>query len=98
MNITITSEGQRVIEEQVRSGQYQNAEQVVEDALHLLEERRRAEEDPANIERLRKLVKVGLDQLDRGECGPLDFDALRARLHAEHAERRAKRGNGNAAR
>lgn len=95
MKITLTTESQRVIEERVRSGDYQSAEQVIEEALQLLESHRREEEHPANIERLRALVKVGIEQADRGECRPIDFDELRARLHAEYAERQKNRGKGN---
>jgi len=95
MNISLTSESQRVVEERIRAGDYQNAAQVVEDALQLLESFRRAEEHPANIERLRALVKVGIDQADRGECRPIDFDEFRAQLLAEYAERQKTRGKGN---
>jgi len=95
MKITLTSDAQRVVDERVRSGQYHSAEHVVEEALHLLASRDASEDDPANIERLRALVQVGIDQADRGECKPLDFEALRKRLHAEHAQRLANRGNGN---
>ncbi len=88
MNITITSDARRVIDERIRSGQYHSAEQVVEEALQLLESRDQFEAETAeNIERLRALVKVGIDQADRGECRPLDFAATRKRLHEEYAKR-----------
>jgi len=87
MKITLTSNAQRVVDERVRSGHYNSPEQVVEEALHLLASRDASEDDPANIERLRALVQVGIDQADRGECKPWDFEATRKRLHEEHAKR-----------
>ena len=90
MNISITSQSQRVIDERVRSGQYDSAEQVVEEALQLLASRDQLE--AANVERLRHLAEEGLAEADRGECTPWDFEATRKRLHEEFAKR--QQGNG----
>ena len=61
MNVSLTPELERVVNEKVESGMYQTASEVVREALRLLKER-----DDAR-QRLRADVQPGFDQLARGE-------------------------------
>jgi antitoxin ParD1/3/4 len=61
MNVSLTPELERVVNEKVESGMYQMASEVVREALRLLKER-----DEARAH-LRADVQGGLDQVARGE-------------------------------
>ena len=61
MNVSLTPELERLVNEKVESGLYQTASEVVREALRLLKERDQAREQ------LRTDVQAGLDQLARGE-------------------------------
>ena len=61
MNVSLTPELERLVNEKVESGLYQTASEVVREALRLLKERDQAREQ------LRADVQAGFDQLARGE-------------------------------
>lgn len=65
MNVSLTPELERFIAEQVESGRYRSASEVVRAAVRLLQWQ--LEERAAKLEALRKAVEVGLAELDRGE-------------------------------
>ena len=60
MNVSLTPELEAMIRQQVDSGRYNNASEVVREALRLLEEQER-------VQHLRSLLAVGLEQAKRGE-------------------------------
>jgi antitoxin ParD1/3/4 len=60
MNVSLTPQLEAMIRKRVESGRYNNASEVVREALRLLEERER-------LEHLRSLLAVGLEQASRGE-------------------------------
>jgi antitoxin ParD1/3/4 len=60
MNVSLTPQLEAMIRQRVESGRYNNASEVVREALRLLDER-------AQLEHLRSLVLVGLEQAQRGE-------------------------------
>ena len=60
MNVSLTPQLEAMIRQRVESGRYNNASEVVREALRLLDERDR-------LEHLRSLVLVGLEQAQRGE-------------------------------
>ena len=65
MEISLTSEHKQFIQEKLKNGKYSCASEVIRDALELFEER-----DHINqiyLEKLKKEVLIGLEQLDRGE-------------------------------
>ena len=64
MNVSLTPELERLVNEKVESGLYQTASEVVREALRLLKERDQAREQ------LRADVQAGFDQLARGRVVP----------------------------
>jgi antitoxin ParD1/3/4 len=65
MEIPVSPEMERWIARMIADGRYEDMDEVVYEALQLLKER---EEDPvARLDALRRDVRIGLDQLDRGE-------------------------------
>jgi antitoxin ParD1/3/4 len=60
MNVSLTPELEAMIRQRVESGRYNNASEVVRDALRHLEEHERSEH-------LNSLLAVGLEQAQRGE-------------------------------
>ena len=60
MNVSLTPQLETMIQQRVASGRYNNASEVVREALRLLEEREK--EEQAKLEHLRSLLAVGLEQ------------------------------------
>ena len=83
LNVSLTPDLSRFVENRVRSGKYQTASEVVREALRLLECRDQA--PTASIEELKAELEVGLAQLRRGEG--LDGEAFFSRVMTR---RRAK--------
>ncbi|OYQ33504.1 addiction module antidote protein [Niveispirillum lacus] len=69
-NVVLTDHHEKVIEELVRSGRYQNASEVLREGIRLIEKREAAEK--AKLEALRAAVTLGATQIDNGEY--LEFD------------------------
>ncbi len=85
MNVSLTAELERLVNEKVASGMYGSASEVIRAGLRLLQQ---ADADQAaRLEALRSAVRVGVEQADRGELwdGKDVFDALRER-RAPHVE------------
>jgi antitoxin ParD1/3/4 len=76
MNVSLTTELAEFVKQQVESGMYQTASEVMRDGLRLLKQREQFRQ--IRVEELRKEVAIGIEQADRGEVAPLDFDAIRA--------------------
>ncbi len=69
-NISLTPEQDSFVEKMVRSGEYQNASEAIRDGLRVLQQRRR--EDALKLKVLRAQLKVGLDELERGDFVEID--------------------------
>ena len=82
MNASVSLKPELVdlIKAKVDSGRYASADDVVREALRLLERADRLETD-----RLQKAWREGVES---GDAGPVDFDALRKTARAELAQRR----------
>ncbi|MEH1797109.1 MULTISPECIES: type II toxin-antitoxin system ParD family antitoxin [unclassified Nostoc] len=61
MNITLKSEIEQFIQAQIASGRFASAEDVINEAVKLLQERER------RIEELRKKIAVGTEQIAKGQ-------------------------------
>lgn len=71
-HFTIPSELEQFVDQEVASGKYRSADEVVSQSLRLLQERER------KLEALKADIQVGLDELDRGEGLPLDVEGIKS--------------------
>lgn len=76
MNVSLTPELERLVQEKVASGLYNSASEVVREALRILKER--DELRSLALEDLKREISAGLDELDRGEAEVLDIEAIKA--------------------
>ena len=83
MNVSLTPELEAMIRQQVDSGRYNNASEVVREALRLLDEHQR-------VQHLRSLLAVGLEQAQRGEL--VEFTPELVEDIARRAKERFLRG------
>lgn len=81
MNVSLTKELEKLVNQKVKSGFYHTASEVVREGLRLLEERDRLYQ--LRLDELRAEVKKGTDQLDRGEGRSLDVAGMKVRLRRE---------------
>ena len=82
MNVSLTPELERLVNEKVESGLYQTASEVVREALRLLSERDQAREQ------LRADVQAGLGQVARGQDQV--YDKASGRQLAERIKSRGR--------
>lgn len=85
-NINLTETLDRLIEEEVGSGRYQNASEVVRASLRLFEQRKH--EDSLRLQALHRALDVAIEQADRGEDVEIDdidsfVDDMVAQMEAE---------------
>ena len=88
MNVSLTPELERQIEQRVASGQYTSASEVMREALRLFF--RYDESRNQEIELLNRRIAEGLAQLDRGEGIPAE-EARRQTKERIAARRKARR-------
>jgi antitoxin ParD1/3/4 len=69
-NVNLTGRYDEFVVEQVASGRFKNASEVVRAGLRLLEQQNREEEEKLAL--LRSLAKEGFDQLDQGRGTVID--------------------------
>ncbi|MCD8486181.1 MAG: type II toxin-antitoxin system ParD family antitoxin [Desertifilum sp.] len=77
MKIALTPEQEKYIQSQLEEGKYNSVEQLISEALQLLEERNRASEQK-RLEELRLKIKSGTEQIARGQV--TDGEVVFARL------------------
>jgi antitoxin ParD1/3/4 len=87
MNVSLTPELEKMVEDKVRSGLFNSASEVVRAGLRLL-----AEEDAVKqmkYEALKRDIKLGLEQAKRGEVvlGKEAFQRLRKRHELRKANK-----------
>ena len=70
-NVNLTETQDKFVAEQLKSGGYTNASEVVRAGLRLLEQQ--AQEDATKLEALRRDVQEGIDAYERG-----DYTSLRS--------------------
>jgi antitoxin ParD1/3/4 len=91
MNISLTPQLEKLVQDRVKSGRYTSASEVIREALRLLETHDRALDQ--GLTRLQSDVQEGLRALDAGKSAPFDDQAVmrikragRAKLQAVKAE------------
>ncbi|MGH6957974.1 MAG: type II toxin-antitoxin system ParD family antitoxin [Caulobacteraceae bacterium] len=73
-NVNLTGMLDAYIDDRVRSGAFQNASEVVRDALRL--HKARADEDTRKLERFNRLIQEGIDDVEAGRYVELSWDEL----------------------
>jgi antitoxin ParD1/3/4 len=68
MNISLTPELERLVDEKVRSGRYASASEVIREGLRLLEDQEEIKQH--RLAEIRQKIDRGLDQLDKGQGVP----------------------------
>jgi antitoxin ParD1/3/4 len=84
MTVDLSPQVAALIRQRLASGAYRTADEVIREALRVLDEQERLDE-------LRAKLQVGLDQLERGEVVPFTPEWRADRL--EVARRRAEAGD-----
>lgn len=76
MNISLKPEHEQFIQAQIQSGQYRSAEELLDAAIALLQQRAQ------RLEALRQQIAVGSEQIARGQVtdGELVFNNLQAKI------------------
>jgi len=72
INISLTDELAKFIDDQVATGRYVSSSEVVQEALHLMERLDRAE-----AEKLHWLQNAWREGIDSGDAGEIDFAELK---------------------
>ncbi len=85
MNVSLTPELEEFVEQNVRSGLYQTASEVVREGLRLLREREELRR--TQLEALRRDIAVGVEQADRGQVSPLNAKETLARVRKKRETR-----------
>lgn len=86
MQISVSGDLEKFIEEKVSAGQYGSANELVEDALTLFREQTSLTQE--DINKLRELIDPALEELDRGEGENWDPDEIKAEGRQLFARRR----------
>jgi antitoxin ParD1/3/4 len=79
MNVSLTPELEKFLNDKVQSGMYSSASEVIQKALRLSQERDQS--DGQQLDLMRAKIRRGIEQLDRGEGVP--GSAAVARLRAQ---------------
>jgi antitoxin ParD1/3/4 len=83
MTVTLTAEQEKFVAEQIRSGHYRSAADVVTQSLGMLRDQEQFIRD--NISELREKIATGLGQIERGETvdGRAAIKSLREKLRRQ---------------
>ena len=86
MNVSLTPELERFVQEKVASGRYNSASEVVRESLRLLEEWDRIKVN--RYEALKRDIAVGLKQIEEGKVKPFDPEKIKERVRREISRRK----------
>lgn len=88
MNVSLTPELEKLVDEKVRTGRYHSASEVIREGLRLLQEK--DELHLIRLHELRKQVADGLAQLDQGQGIPGEKVFAELREKSRKARNRKK--------
>ena len=77
MNISLTPELEKLVNEKVASGMYHSASEVIRAGLRLLKEQEELKR--IRLDDLRRDILIGIDQVKNQEVAPLDTAAIKAK-------------------
>ena len=80
MNVSLTPELEQYVSRKVESGLYHSASEVIREGLRLLREK--DEIHQRKLDELRHEIRVGVEQADRGELGPIDAGETLGKVRA----------------
>ena len=86
MNISLTPPLEALVQEKVASGFYNNASEVVREALRLMNDR--DQRDAAKLERLRTEAALGFAALDRREFSSKSLSQIAEEVRNRHKKKR----------
>jgi len=87
MNVSLTPQLEKLVQEKVASGRYNSASEVVREALRLFEDRERLRQ--LRFEKLKIQVAAGVEALDQGEY--LELDSKGLERHMEDVKIRGRK-------
>ena len=88
MNVSLTPELEKVVDQKVKSGLYNSASEVVREGLRLLQQRDEMRE--AKLNALRAEIQKGIDDLEAGRY--MDGEEAMAKIKERLLERRPNNG------
>ncbi len=80
MSIVLSSDSEELIQQEMQSGRYCSADEVVSQALHLLQQKRRHDA-------LRHEIQLAVDAVERGEVSTWDPEEIKEELRRRMAAR-----------
>ena len=81
MNVNLTPEMAQFVSEEVASGDYASASELVRDALRLL--KRDRDKEAEKLEILRREIGLGIEQAERGEFSEDSVEDIASRIRAD---------------
>ncbi|MBL9144105.1 MAG: hypothetical protein JNM99_10545 [Verrucomicrobiaceae bacterium] len=88
--IQLPDELSQFVNKTVQTDGYHNADEFFINVVSMYKdqvEERLSEADQAKLEALSRDIQVGIEQLDRGEAGEMNWDEFFAERHRAYAER-----------
>ena len=89
MNVSLTEELEKLVQQKVESGRYTSASEVIRAGLRLLEQEDELRE--TRLAAVRAEVRAGIDQAERGELADGEEAMARVKKRAAAKKRSAKR-------
>lgn len=78
MELAVSPDLLQIVRAKVENGGYASVDDVLREALQLLDDRDRLR--AWKLEELRKEIAIGIEQADQGRVAPLDMDTIRAKV------------------
>ena len=87
MNVSLTPELEKFVNDKVASGMYYSASEVIREGLRLLQEQEMLKQ--IRISELRKKIAVGLEQADKGQFvdGEQVFEKIKVKSRKRHSSK-----------
>ena len=86
MNVSLTPELEKLVNDKVSSGMYQTASEVIREALRALQQRDQLRE--RELQAIREKIDRGLEQIERGEY--IEYDERTVKDLAEEVKTRGR--------